>query len=83
MSKKDQHKLAIDFQNIKNLAETMLVQDIMNTKALEEHSEPSSYSFLYRIDDLTQQLSETTQMYIKKLKNEQKIIIDLENLIKS
>ncbi len=83
MSKKDQHKLAIDFQNIKNLAETMLVQDIMNTKALEEHYEPSSYSFLYRIDDLTQQLSETTQMYIKKLKNEQKIIIDLENLIKS
>lgn len=82
MSKKDQKKLAIDFFNIKNLAETMLVQDIMNTKALDEYAEPKSYSFLYRIDELTQQLAETVQIYLKELKNEQKIVPDLENLIK-
>lgn len=82
MSKKEQKKLAIDFFNIQNLAETILVQDIMNTKALDEYDEPKSYSFLYRIDELTQQLAETVQLYIKALKNEQKIILDLENLIK-
>lgn len=82
MSKKEQRKLAIDFFNIQNLAETILVQDIMNTKALDEYDEPKSYSFLYRIDELTQQLAETVQLYIKALKNEQKIILDLENLIK-
>lgn len=82
MSKKEQKRLAIDFFNIQNLAETILVQDIMNTKALDEYDEPKSYSFLYRIDELTQQLAETVQLYIKALKNEQKIILDLENLIK-
>lgn len=82
MSKKEQKKLAIDFFNIQNLAETILVQDIMNTKALDEYDEPKSYSFLYRIDELTQQLAETVQLYIKALKNEQKIILNLENLIK-
>ena len=81
MSKKEQYKLAIDFHNIQTLAEIMSVQDIMNTKALDEYDEPKSYSFLYRIDDLTQQLLEIVQKYLKALKDEQKIIVDLENLI--
>ena len=81
MTKLEQQKLVVDFTIINNLSQTMLVQDIMNTKALNEDDEPKSYKYLYKIDELTQQLTETIQLYIKYLKEEQKVIIELENLL--
>lgn len=68
MNLKEQRILLKDFNNIKGLADTMLVQDIMNTKALDEYDEPASYKYLYSIDELTQKLAETVQLYIKALK---------------
>lgn len=81
MTKSEQQKLVVDFTIINNLSQTILVQDIMNTKALDEYDEPKSYKYLYKIDELTQQLTETVQLYIKYLKEEQKVIIELENLL--
>ena len=81
MTKSEQQKLVVDFTIINNLSQTILVQDIMNTKALDEYDEPKSYKYLYKIDELTQQLTETIQLYIKYLKEEQKVIIELENLL--
>ncbi len=83
MTKCEQQKLAVDFVAINYLSQTMLVQDIMNIKALDEYKEPPSYTYLYKIDALTQELAENVQLYIKTLKDEQKIIVELKNLIKS
>ena len=83
MTKSEQQKLVVDFAVINYLSQTMIVQDIMNTKTLDEYKEPPSYTYLYKIDALTQELEENVQLYIKTLKDEQKIIVELKNLIKS
>lgn len=49
MTKLEQQKLVVDFTIINNLSQTMLVQDITNTKALNEDDEPNLINTCIRL----------------------------------
>ena len=82
MSKRDQHNIAITFANINNMYRTSLVQDIMNTKALDDYEEPTSYKYLYTIDELIDRLYNAAFAYTTQLEKEQKVIPELFNSLK-
>ena len=82
MTKKEQLRIANDFNLFKQLSASTQIQDVLNTKALDEYDEPDSYAVLYEFDDLLWQMRDTITKYINLLKQEQKIIPELSNAVK-
>ena len=79
MNKKEQSRIAQDFRKVSSLVYLSQVQDVMNTKALEEEDETKSYQLLYKFDDLLKQLNDTIAEYVNTLEKEQKVTKELKD----